>query len=170
MICEINSIACQHEIQPVSFVISLEKLLQIIRKMSKFTRPESLPFPQTFYTFKAKDLNNESIVEYRVQDLPADYFEEALDLIVEHFLPAETFCIALNILKYSDSVEAIREFYREVFSKQLSIACFKNDGTEAFVGVNALVVKSRDVQPNYQVNENESFRELLKICLNFSAK
>lgn len=124
--------------------------------MSKFTRPESLPLPQTFHTFKAKDRNNESLVEYRVQDLPEDYFEEALDLIVEHFLPVETFCVAKNISSNPESVKAIREFYRAVFQQRLSIACFKNDGTEKLVGLNALVVKSRDDQPNCSVTKAET--------------
>lgn len=117
--------------------------------MSKFQRPESLSFPHVYYTFKAKDKDSDSIVEYRVQDLPEEFYDSALELIVKHFLPEETFCMCKKISESTMSVKANRDFYRETFKNRLSIACFKNDGSdESLVAVNVLVVKSKKDEKN----------------------
>lgn len=112
--------------------------------MPKFVRPESLSIPQIYYTFKAKDKNSDRIVEYRVQDLPESFYDKALDLIVEHFLPEETFCSCKKIHETPESVQAIRGFYKETLNNKLAIACFKKGNDAELVGVNVLVVKSKN--------------------------
>lgn len=108
--------------------------------MSKFVRPETLPFPETFYKFKAKDKNSDDIVEYRVQDLPEDYFESALDMIAQYFVPQETFCLCKGIAERPQSVKSIIDYYREVIKNKLTLACFRDD---ELVGVNVFIVKSK---------------------------
>lgn len=111
--------------------------------MSKFERPESLSFPHVYYTFKAKDKNSNDVVEYRVQDLPEDYYERAIDLIVTDFVPQETFCLCKKISESSISIQAISDFYRVMFKNRLTIACFRNDGSnDDLVAVNVFQVKS----------------------------
>lgn len=121
--------------------------------MLKFSR-------QTFSTFKAKDSNNGNIVEYRVQDLPEDNFEETLDLFVEHYLSAEPFSVAKNFLANPESVKAIRIFYRKMLNKGLSIACFKNDGTDELVGVNILAVRSKHDVSSDEVSKQEAVSDI----------
>lgn len=110
--------------------------------MSK--RPEALEFPQVYYTFKAKDKNSDNIVEYRVQDLPEDLYGETVDFMVKYFLPDETFCSSRNIPNNPCAIESFRELWHDSLKQKLSIGCFKNDGSDEFVGANVLVLYSKD--------------------------
>lgn len=115
-----------------------------IEKMSKFKRPEKLSFPQIYYTFKAKDKNSENLIEYRVQDMPEEYFEQALEFMVKYFLPDETFCSSRDIPNKPSAVAEICEFWRDALKHRLSIACFRNDGSDELVAANVLMVSSKD--------------------------
>lgn len=57
-----------------------------------FARPKSLEFPKTYYTFKAKPRNSDKVIEFRVQDLPDDRFEQALEMLRTGFIPDESLC------------------------------------------------------------------------------
>lgn len=52
-------------------------------------RPENIPFPSVWLKFKAKDLNTDDLVEYRVQDLPPERNDEAIELMTSVFLEDE---------------------------------------------------------------------------------
>lgn len=112
--------------------------------MHKFKRPESLAFPETYYKFHAKDKNSESIVEYRVQDLPEEYFEQVVQFMVEHFVPYESLSMSLNGHRKPGFLADWATFWRKSLSEKLSIACFKNDGSNELVGINVLIVSSKD--------------------------
>lgn len=60
-------------------------------------RPENIPFPSVWLKFKAKDLNSDNLVEYRVQDLPLDRYEDAIDHMCIHFLVDEPMCKSLGM-------------------------------------------------------------------------
>lgn len=112
--------------------------------MYKFKRPENLSFPQVYYKFKAKNKNSDEIVEYRVQDLPEEYYEQAIDFLVKYFLPDETFCSSRDIHKKTNGVKAFRRFWEKALEEKISIACFKNDQSGELVGANVLIVNSKD--------------------------
>lgn len=112
--------------------------------MSNFKRPEDAAYPQVYYRFKAKDKNSENIVEYRVQDLPEEYFKQAAKFMLEKFLPFETICLVVNAHLNQAFCDQIFEFWMEQLAEKLSIACFKDDGSKELVAVNVLVVKSQD--------------------------
>jgi hypothetical protein len=114
------------------------------RKMFKYKRPESLSFPQIYYKFNAKDKNSDNIVEYRVQDLPEEYFEQTVDFMVKYFIPDETLCMSLGISRKAAPIKEFSDFWMCALKEKLSIACFKNDGSEEFVGANVLLVSSKD--------------------------
>jgi hypothetical protein len=112
--------------------------------MYKFKRPETLSFPQVYYTFKAKNKNSDEIVEYRVQDLPIEKYEEAVDFMVKYFLPDETFCASKGIPEKPRAVKEFRDFWDAALKEKLSIACYKNDGSDELVGANVLLVSSKE--------------------------
>jgi ribosomal protein S18 acetylase RimI-like enzyme len=112
--------------------------------MYKFKRPESLSFPQVYYTFKAKNKKSDEIVEYRVQDLPIEKYEEAVDFMVKYFLPDETFCASKGIPEKPSAVKEFRDFWLASFYEKISIGCFKNDGSDELVGANVLLVSSKE--------------------------
>jgi hypothetical protein len=112
--------------------------------MSLFKRPASLALPTTFYTFKAKDIGSDDIVEYRVQDLPESQFDAAIVLLETHFLPDEELCTSSGLSKSPAATKEMRAFWIKMLHERLSIACFKNDQSNELVSVNVLVVSSKD--------------------------
>lgn len=50
-------------------------------------RPANIPFPSVWLTFHEKDLNCNNLVEYRVEDLPIDRFDDAIKHMTDNFLP-----------------------------------------------------------------------------------
>jgi hypothetical protein len=109
--------------------------------MSKFVRPPDLKYPQVYYTFKAKDKDSDEIVEYRVQDLPEEYFEQSIELFITQFIPDEPFCIASDVSKKPEVFPIYAELYRKVMKQKFTIACFKS-GSDDLVAVNNLTVSS----------------------------
>lgn len=59
-------------------------------------RPENVPFPSVWLKFTARDVNSETLVEYRVQDLPLHRYEDAIDYMCQHFLVDEPTCKSIG--------------------------------------------------------------------------
>lgn len=123
--------------------------------MYKFKRPESLSFPQIYYTFKAKDKNSDDVIEYRVQDLPEEKYEQAVDFLVTYFLPDETICASRKIPDKPKAIKDFRKFWIGAIREKLSIACFKNDGSDELVAANVLLVSSKDDKNDETVGEKQ---------------
>lgn len=114
--------------------------------MPKFVRPASLKFPQIYGTFKAKDKDSDAEVEYLIQDLPEDYFEEALNLLVNVFLPDEALYSTRGVSADADAIKEVREFWRGKLSMKTSLACFK-EGSKDLAGLYVLAVYSKGDTP-----------------------
>lgn len=61
-----------------------------------WTRPKTSEYPKVWSTFKARDLDSDELVEYRVQDLPESRFEDAINHMVENFFLDEPITQALG--------------------------------------------------------------------------
>lgn len=112
--------------------------------MYKFKRPDHLSFPHVYYSFMAKDKNNDKLVEYRVQDLPEEYYDEAVAFMANYFIPDETFCSSRDVSNQPITIKEMKSFWKAALSEKLSIACFRTDGSDELVGANVLLVKSKD--------------------------
>ncbi|XP_070495423.1 uncharacterized protein [Chironomus tepperi] len=100
---------------------------------------------RTYCTFQAKDNKSSKIIEYRIQDLPDDRFDEAIDLLCVHFLPDEPMTLCRNLHGNENDKKEICKLLMEIMKQGLSIVCFRNDGgDDVIVGVNLLTVKCRD--------------------------
>lgn len=107
-------------------------------------RPENLQFPQTFYKFKAKNNKNDEIIDYRVQDLPEELYESALQLYLKEFFPDEVFCSSRKLHEKDFRFNELIDFWREAFKHRLTFACFKENGDDELVAVNVMVINSKD--------------------------
>lgn len=108
--------------------------------MPDFQRPESLHFPTVYRTFSS---STESEIKFRVQDLPEELFDEAIELFVKHFITEETLSVSKKLAENDEAVGVIRMFFHEAFQERLSIGCF-NENTDELAGVNIMMVKSKD--------------------------
>jgi hypothetical protein len=135
--------------------------------MYKFKRPESLPLPTTYYTFTAKDKTGDNIVEYRVQDLTEEYFEQAVDFMVKYFLPDETLCASKNVPEKPNAIESFRGFWWDMLRHKLSIACFRNDGSGELVGANILIVNTKEDKEADLAEVNKNYEVVRRALMRF---
>lgn len=113
--------------------------------MAKFVRPSTLNFPQIYYTFKAKDKDSDEIVEYRIQDLPIEDYERAVDMLLYDFVPEENFCVCRGLTSEPAAMAEIREFWKNELQNKISVACYRNnDKSNDLVGLNVLAVESKN--------------------------
>lgn len=124
--------------------------------MPKFVRPASLKFPQIYGNFKAKDKDSDSTVEYIIQDLPEDYFEEALNLLVNVFLPDEALYSCRGVSADADAIKEVREFWSGKLAMKTSLACFR-EGSKDLAGLYVLAVYSVGDTPYAVILENLVF-------------
>lgn len=95
-----------------------------------FVRPEKLKFPQIYGTFKALDKSSKNQVDYVIQDLPEANFEEALDLLVNVYLPDETLYSCRGLVGNADATNEAREFWRKKIQMKTSLAVFQVGSSE----------------------------------------
>lgn len=65
---------------------------------SEWKRPESSEYPKIWHTFKARDVDSDNLVEYRIQDLPETNFDQALQMMSNAFCKDEPICEAYGAL------------------------------------------------------------------------
>ncbi|XP_059616306.1 uncharacterized protein LOC132261485 [Phlebotomus argentipes] len=105
----------------------------------KWSRPESLPFPQVWWRFKAKDPESGEIVDYRIEDCTEDRFEEVANLMMDCFVPDEPMNISLETLKDEVSLTEIREMWVKTIPQKLTLVCYK-EGSNEICALNILEV------------------------------
>lgn len=60
--------------------------------MFKWKRQNFDGFPHVYMRFKARDTDRDDLVEYRIQDLPEDRFEDAVNFMLgDQYLREEPF-------------------------------------------------------------------------------
>ncbi|KAG5684447.1 hypothetical protein PVAND_013681 [Polypedilum vanderplanki] len=111
--------------------------------MSHYIRPESFKFPQIYKKFKVYDGKENELIEYRIQDLPEEYYEATLDLLVSDFIPDETLITCLGLHKCAESIRAYRDLWLNEMRSKISIACFTNDENNELVAVDVLSVYTK---------------------------
>lgn len=60
-----------------------------IPNLLKWKRPESVEFPKVWHTFKARDVDSDELVEYRIQDAPQSRAEEIYQFMGEYYIKDE---------------------------------------------------------------------------------
>lgn len=68
-------------------------------------RPERLEYPKVWHTFKARDLNSDNLVEYRIQDLPLEKADEAYEHMFSNYVQDEPIGQVLGISLTSSSID-----------------------------------------------------------------
>ncbi len=64
----------------------------------KWKRPDSVAYPKVWHRFKARDLNSDQLVEYRIEDLLESRAEDAFNHMRENYLADEPLHQALGKL------------------------------------------------------------------------
>ncbi|XP_037030531.1 uncharacterized protein LOC119070347 [Bradysia coprophila] len=110
----------------------------------KFKRPSNIPFPTVWYRFQLKDPYSETLVNYRIEDLTPNRYEDAIKHLVAHFLPDETICESRNLSRNLQAIADFQDIVRTtIMDHKLTIGCYR-EGSDEIIGVNVLFVKQRD--------------------------
>lgn len=135
-------------------------------------RPDSVQFPQVWLKFQAKDLNSDELVNYRVQDLPLERYEDAIDHMCTHFIVDEPTSKSIGLSNDEHSVIETRTLYKAILNQNIALACFKERSDE-IVGLNMVAITLKEEQKdkyvvgilnyiNFQTNELLAFCRKIK--------
>lgn len=117
----------------------------------EFKRPEGVLYPQIYSTFKAKVKDSDEVEEFIVQDLTEEFFDDAVDFIVENHAKGAVFHKAANTLVGESGFKKVGESYRNGLKEKVSLICFKK-GTKEIAGLNVIVVKTKDQMIRVEVS------------------
>lgn len=107
----------------------------------EFKRPAGVSYPQIYSTFKVKSKDGDD-EEFYIQDLTENFFDEAVNVIVENHAKGAVFHKAARTLGDSSGFQRVQTHYRRVFEEKISLICLKK-GTNEIAGCNALTLKTR---------------------------
>ena len=89
-----------------------------------WTRPVNVPFPNVWLRFKAKDTESDKLVEYRIQDLPEDRFEDAIQHMTDNYLVDEPIAKSLGCVQGDPELRAdFERIIRAVLPQRMAVVC-----------------------------------------------
>ncbi len=113
------------------------------QKMS-WKRPENIAHPQVWLRFQAPDPDfGGKLVEYRVQDLPVDRFEDAINFMAGYYLESSPMISSTDISLDKAAVQEFKDGSWGVVNQKMTLVCFKENSDE-IVGLNFLIVFNKE--------------------------
>ncbi|XP_031630411.1 uncharacterized protein LOC116345303 isoform X2 [Contarinia nasturtii] len=100
-------------------------------------------FPHTWHTFKAKNTSGDE-VEFIIKDIPRNRYNEVVDLMALYTLRYKPIYKTLSLWSDADAVKYLKKQWGLVLQQQMSVACFRNDGSDDIIGINILAVQRKD--------------------------
>ncbi|XP_058812237.1 uncharacterized protein LOC131676876 [Topomyia yanbarensis] len=139
--------------------------------MGSWTRPPTVAYPRVWLTFESRDVDEPvgsgRLVKYRVQDLPLERVEDAIEHMKKFFLRDEPMCSSVGLYKDPVGLEEFSELWRKVAAQKCAVVCFR-EGSDEIVGLNMLTVVSKDSPKEYKFKSaglqmvTESYGGILK--------
>lgn len=134
-------------------------------KFTTFPRRDGVPYPQIYSRFKVKSKESDDEEEFYIQDLTENYFDQAVDIIVELHARGAVFHKACNTLLNDDGIDRVRKSYRKAFEERISLICIKQE-TGEIAGLNGLYVQSRFDVP--AASDDVNFHQLQELTKHFT--
>lgn len=105
-----------------------------------WSRPETIEFPIIYARFEALDCeSDERLVEYRIEDLRQERFEDAVNIIRDKHLIDEPMKSSKGVRDCPISVQEMIENLWSMLRQNISLVCYK-EGSDEIVAVNILGV------------------------------
>jgi hypothetical protein len=123
-------------------------LNQISNKMSLAQREQNYLVPQIHSRFKAKDKDSDDLVNYIIQDLPEERFEDGLNFMLKYFPTTEPMLICKKIAEDEVALKICTDIWRDLINKKVSLACFR-EGSDEIVGMNVLHVDAKETHKKF---------------------
>lgn len=128
----------------------------------KWKRPDSVEYPKVWHRFKARDLNSDRLVEYRIQDLTDERAEEAYEHMRQNYLAGEPvtvcfgkkyqikiceeFSIERHLTGGSNDLQHYKDYliaWKSILAQKMVLVCYK-EGSKEIIGANFTFVTHKD--------------------------
>uniref|UniRef100_U5EV53 N-acetyltransferase domain-containing protein n=1 Tax=Corethrella appendiculata TaxID=1370023 RepID=U5EV53_9DIPT len=126
-------------------------------------RPENIPYPSEWLHFKARDVNNDNLVDYVIKDVPEEHFKKAIEHMVLYFINDEPINVCLNMANDRLGIENFKTMWEHFLTKKCVLACYKV-GSEEIVGLNfvGIEMQSPEKAKNFK---SKNFDKLVKTMI-----
>ncbi|KAL9693706.1 hypothetical protein quinque_012991 [Culex quinquefasciatus] len=104
-----------------------------------WSRPDQPPIPTIYHTFRAKDVDSDQLVTYRVQDFTEDRHADVIQHYKENFVDDEPLAASRKISSSAVAMAEIVAFWSWCLQQRMTVVCYK-EGSDEIVGVNLLHV------------------------------
>ena len=131
-----------------------EKLIPL-----KWKRPDSVEYPKVWHRFKARDLNSDQLIEYRIEDLVESKAEEAFQHMRENYLVDEPLRQALGGYDDIDHMKDFEHAWRSIIAQKMPLVCYR-EGSDEIVGLSWTFVTHKDDKFAEKFYANVSFLSL----------
>ncbi|KAJ6635825.1 hypothetical protein Bhyg_14411, partial [Pseudolycoriella hygida] len=156
-IIEINIAKVHQHFRFLNDVLTLQS--KMTKFDTKFIRPHNIPYPNIWLAFEAPDVNGD-MAKYRIQDIPKDRFDDAVQHMETHYIADETLCRARNLANDKKSVNDLKSIWKELIrDEKLSLVCFK-EGSEEIVGINVLFIEEKNAVVHWDEYESEHVKDM----------
>lgn len=125
----------------------------------KWQRPGSVEYPKVWHRFKARDLNSDTFVEYRIEDLQESRAEDVFKHMKENYMVDEPISQALEGYNDNDFFDDFLYGWRSIFAQKTPLVCYREESDE-IVGVNFTFVTHKDDQFVVKYCNNVSTSEI----------
>ncbi|KAG4073891.1 hypothetical protein HA402_014096 [Bradysia odoriphaga] len=125
-------------------------------------RPSHIPYPNIWLRFQAKDLDSDNLVEYIVEDLSEDRFDDAINFMTTKFLANAPMAKLRNGANDSMYVQDSVGIWKNILQQRITHVCFK-EGSSEIVGLNFNYVASRNDPPLLGDIKSEAFLQNMRV-------
>lgn len=108
----------------------------------KWKRPDSVEYPRVWYTFKARDIDSDNLVSYRIQDLPIDRVDDYYRHLHVNYIPDESLARILDYASDPFVYEDYERCWAPIIAQRTALVCFK-DGSDEIIGTNLVFINTK---------------------------
>ena len=144
----------------ITLILDFVQIFLNLKMPYTWTRPENLDFPLTYLNFQSQDEEVEYIVNYRVEDLQENRFDEVLSILSDLHLQEESMYSSKKVVECPQSMREMIENWKNMLRQKISLVCYK-EGSDEIVAVNILGVTT---EVEFDVPHNVSY----EFCKNFT--
>lgn len=116
-----------------------------------WSRPDQPPIPTIYHTFRAKDVDSDQLVTYRVQDFSEDRHADVIQHYKENFVDDEPLAASRKISSSAVAMAEIVAFWSWCLEQRMAVVCYK-EGSDEIVGVNLLHVATPGKHKHWKVS------------------
>lgn len=131
----------------------------------QWKRPDSGEFPKIWHTFKARDIDNDNLVEYRIQDLPLDRVDDYYEHLITHLLAEEPVNQALGCADDPYVRHDYKRCWAPSIDQRMALVCLK-EGSDEIIGAHLVFISTKGDKHYYDFPKGVCSKSFIHIAIN----